>query len=60
MPLNNETKILIFFTIRLYKMKTSPSERKKKKAKARRERITLFNKANHLGSNDASVYDSRL
>ncbi len=37
-------------------MKTSPSERKKKNEKAQIERITLFNKANHLDSNGASVY----
>jgi hypothetical protein len=37
-------------------MKTSPSERKKKIEKVRKERIILFNKANNLGSNGANVY----
>jgi hypothetical protein len=37
-------------------MKTSPSEHKKKTEKVRKERITLFNKANNLGVKGANVY----
>ncbi len=37
-------------------MKTAPSERKKENEKVRKERFTLFNKVNNLGSNDANVY----
>ena len=36
-------------------MKTSP-ERKRETEKVRKERLTLFNKANKLGSNGANVY----
>jgi hypothetical protein len=46
----------IFFIIQLFKMKTSPSEHKKKTEKIRKKRITLFNKANNLGLNGANVY----
>jgi hypothetical protein len=37
-------------------MKTSHSEYKKKIEKIRKKRITLFNKINNLGLNDANVY----
>lgn len=37
-------------------MKTSPSERKKKNEKVRREVLTLFNKSDNLSSNGAKVY----
>ena len=33
-----------------------PSERKKETKKIRKKRITLFNKANNLGSNGANIY----
>jgi len=37
-------------------MMTSPSERKRETEQVRKERLTLFNKANKLGSNGANVY----
>src|SRR6266498_1924584 len=58
MSLNNGIQYPHFlcYSYSTFKMKTSPSERKKKTEKVRRERITLFNKANNLGSNGANVY----
>jgi len=37
-------------------MKISPLERKKETEKIRKERVTLFNNINNLGSNGANVY----
>jgi hypothetical protein len=48
-----EVEISLFWR---FKMKTSPSERKKKTERVRKERITLFNKVNNLGWNGANVY----
>ncbi len=51
-----EFKIPTFFIIRFVKMKTASLERKKKNEKIRKERFTLFNKVNNLGSNGVNVY----
>jgi hypothetical protein len=51
-----EANILLSFIHGHFKMKTPPSERKRKTEKVRKERTTLFNKANNLSSNGANVY----
>ena len=51
-----KAKFSSFSILWRFKMKTTPSERKRKTEKVRKERITLFNKANNLGLNGANVY----